>query len=95
MEQAADNIRTEAEAKAFGTRQLMEALASADPKTVQALASTGMDPSQLIAQAFQGLADSAEKVGQLNISPDLLNELMNAGNKRQVAGTRRLRSRKS
>ena len=39
-------------------------------------ASTGMRPEQLIAFAFQELAGKADKIGQLNISPDLLRELM-------------------
>ena len=54
----------------------MKALGSADPKILQALASTSMKPEQLIAYAFQELAGKAEKIGQLNISPDLLRELM-------------------
>jgi hypothetical protein len=35
-----------------------------------------MKPEQLIAVAFQELAGRADKIGQLNISPDLLRELM-------------------
>jgi hypothetical protein len=35
-----------------------------------------MKPEQLIAFAFQELAGKAEKIGQLNITPDLLRELM-------------------
>jgi hypothetical protein len=54
----------------------MRALGSADPRILQALASTSMKPEQLIAFAFQELAGKAEKIGQLNISPDLLRELM-------------------
>jgi hypothetical protein len=35
-----------------------------------------MKPEQLIAVAFQDLANRADKIGELNISPDLLRELM-------------------
>ena len=35
-----------------------------------------MKPEQLIALAFQELAGKADKIGQLNISPDLLRELL-------------------
>jgi hypothetical protein len=35
-----------------------------------------MEPQQLIAQAFGGLAERAEKIGQLNPSPDLLQTLL-------------------
>ena len=54
----------------------MEALGKADPRIVQALAGVGMKPEQLIAAAFQELAGKADKIGQLNISPDLLRELL-------------------
>ncbi len=74
---AAANAKAEADTRAYGISTTMQALGSADPKILQALASTGMKPEQLIAFAFQELAGKAEKIGQLNISPDLLRELMN------------------
>jgi len=71
-----ENARTEADARAYGIQTTMEALAKAEPGILQALASTGMKPEQLIAFAFQELASKADKIGQLNISPDLLRELL-------------------
>jgi hypothetical protein len=73
---AADNAKAEADARAFGVSTTMKALGSADAKILQALASTGMKPEQRIAFAFQELAGKAEKIGQFNISPDLLRELL-------------------
>ena len=73
---AAENAKAEADARAYGVSSTMKALGSVDPKILQALASTSMKPEQLIAYAFQELAGKAEKIGQLNISPDLLRELM-------------------
>ena len=73
---AAENARAEADASAYGVETTMKALGTADPKILQALASTSMKPEQLIAFAFQELAGKAEKIGQLNITPDLLRELM-------------------
>ena len=73
---AAENAKTEADARAYGVSSTMKALGSADAKILQALATTGMKPEQLIAFAFQELAGRAEKIGQLNISPDLLRELL-------------------
>jgi hypothetical protein len=35
-----------------------------------------MKPQQLIAMAFQELATKADKIGTLNISPELLSELL-------------------
>jgi hypothetical protein len=54
----------------------MKALTQTDPKTLQALVSVGMEPGQLVAVAFKELAEHADKIGQLNISPDLLRELL-------------------
>ena len=73
---ASENARAEADARAYGVSTTMKALGSADAKILQALATAGMKPEQLIAFAFQELASKAEKIGQLNISPDLLRELM-------------------
>jgi hypothetical protein len=72
----AENTRTAAEAEAFRMAASIKALQSADPKVIQALAAVGMEPRQLIAQAFGGLAERAEKIGQLNLSPDLLQTLL-------------------
>ena len=71
-----ENMKKEADAKAYGVSATMKAVADIDPKIVQALTSVGMDPAQLIALAFQELAGNAEKIGQLNVSPDMLQELL-------------------
>ncbi len=73
---ASANAREEADAKAYGLQATMRALAGADPKALQALASVGMKPGQLMALAFRDLADNATKIGELNVSPELLRELM-------------------
>lgn len=73
-----ENTRTAAEADAFRIGASIKALQSADPRLIQALVSVGMEPRQLIAQAFGGLAERAEKIGQLNLSPDLLQTLLAA-----------------
>ena len=71
-----ENARSQADAKAYGISAMMKALEGVDPKTLQSLASVGMRPDQLVAIAFQELAERAEKIGQLNVSPELLRELM-------------------
>ena len=73
---ASTNAREEADAKAYGLAVMMKSFGDADPKVLQALASVGMDPGQLMALAFRDLADNAAKIGQLNVSPDLLREIM-------------------
>jgi hypothetical protein len=64
----AENTRTLAEAEAHRLAAVVKSLQTADPRVIQALAASGMDPSQLIAQAFGGLAERAERIGQLNVS---------------------------
>lgn len=76
------NQRAEADAKAYGIDQMMKAFEGAEPKLLQALASVGMNPQQLMALAFRDLADNAGKIGQLNMSPDLLREMMQAPERR-------------
>jgi hypothetical protein len=75
---ATANARQEADAKAYGIDSMMKAFAASDAKVLQALASVGMQPGQLLALAFRDLADNATKIGQLNVSPDLLREIMGA-----------------
>jgi hypothetical protein len=76
IELATTNARREADAKAYGIDAMMKAFAASDAKVLQALASVGMQPAQLLALAFRDLADNATKIGQLNVSPDLLREIM-------------------
>jgi regulator of protease activity HflC (stomatin/prohibitin superfamily) len=72
---SAENARVEADAKAYSMAAVMDAVARTDPKVLNSLASMGMQPNQLIAASFRELAESAAKIGELNISPDLLREL--------------------
>lgn len=73
-----ENQKSEADAKAYSISATMKALEGVDSKVLQALASVGMKPDQLMAIAFQGLAERAEKIGQLNVSPELLRELLSS-----------------
>ena len=89
----AENSRTLAEAEAHRVGAIMQALEKADPRVVQALAAVGMQPGQLIAQAFGGIAERAERIGQLNVSPELLNSLMAGATAAEEGGTRSQRER--
>ena len=77
VELANKNIRAKADTKAYGVSAMMKSFVDSDPKVIQALASVGMSPEQLVGSAFKELAEGAEKIGELNISPDLLRELIN------------------
>ena len=79
---AAANSRSEADTKAYGVSTLMQALQGADARVLQALLTSGNDPASHIAMAFQNLAENASKVGELNITPDLLQQLIEPPKKR-------------
>lgn len=76
MALSAENTRIQADAKAYELSAAMKALENTNQETLQALANMGMDSNKLIAVAFQELAKKAGEIGQLNISPDLLKELI-------------------
>jgi hypothetical protein len=71
-----DNDRSEADARAYGLEAMLKPLRGMDWKTLMMLNQGGADPKRLIAMAFQGLAENAQKIGELNISPDLLQSLL-------------------
>ncbi len=82
---AAENARTEADARAHSVHAVVRALADSDPKIVQALAGVSMQPDRLIAAAFHDLAGNAEKIGELNIAPEMLQDLLQPSRRRQSA----------
>ena len=71
----AANARRKADAEAYAVDAVMKAVSKVDPKVLNALALNQGDPGTFIAAAFQGLAENASKIGQLNITPDLLQQL--------------------
>jgi hypothetical protein len=73
---ASANVRAEAEARAFAAAAMAGALAQLPPASLEVLAATGFDSGRLVALAFRRLAENAEKIGHLNVSPDLLHQLI-------------------
>lgn len=73
---SAKNAKDEADVKAYALASIMKALDGVDASVIQSLASVGMEPGKLMALAFQGLAERAGEIGQLNITPDLLREII-------------------
>jgi len=73
---SAENSRTRADARAYGLSAALKAVEGTDARVLQALASVGMKPQQLVAIAFQEMAQRADKIGQLNVTQDLLRELI-------------------
>jgi len=70
-----ENERKEGEARAAALAALLEPVKSVDWRTLLAV-SPGLDSRQIISLAFQQLAENAGRIGELNISPDLLRALV-------------------
>ena len=76
MAKQVDNNKQEADSRAYALRATLEPLEKADWKTLMAVSANGGDPRTLIALAFRELAENASKIGELNMSPDLLKTLI-------------------
>jgi len=79
VQRRVQNERQEADSRAYALRSTLEPLKDLDWRTLMAASAGTLDPKLLIAMAFRDLADGAQKIGNLNISPELLNSLLQAG----------------
>lgn len=76
MDQRTENERKDADSRAYTLEATLKPVRNVDWRTLMMLSKQGGDPKTLIALAFQELATNAQKIGELNISPDLLNSLV-------------------
>lgn len=74
-DQRVANQRKEADASAYGLNAMIEPLRGLDWRTVMMLSQNGANPQAAIALAFQEMAANAQKIGELNMTPDLLKSL--------------------
>jgi hypothetical protein len=72
----AENSKTRADAQAYAVEATIKPLAALDTKALQVLSARSVDPRLMVAMAFQEIAANATKVGNLNISPELLQTLL-------------------
>lgn len=70
-----ENSKLKADSKAYEIAGIIDAIKSVDQTTLKAIASISMNSGELIAMAFNEIANNANKIGELNISPDLLQQL--------------------
>lgn len=70
-----ENEKKKSDAKAYDSKVMLETFAGMDTEVLKALAVSGMDSKSLIAKAFVEIGDKADKIGVLNVSPDLLETL--------------------
>jgi regulator of protease activity HflC (stomatin/prohibitin superfamily) len=78
MERKIENERKEADSRGYALEATLKPVRDMDWRTLTTVFAPGMDSRTLIASAFQDLANNAQKIGELNISPDLLNTLLSA-----------------
>jgi regulator of protease activity HflC (stomatin/prohibitin superfamily) len=81
IEQRVENERKDADSRAYGLRAMLQPLQDVDWRKLMFLSNGGGDARQLIAMAFQDLAANAQKIGELNITPELLGSLIGKSGK--------------
>jgi hypothetical protein len=86
VERRVENHRKESQAQADALRAMLDPVKDVDWRTLMAAQSGGLDARQLIALAFRDLADKAESIGNLNISPELLTSLLASNGAGDSAG---------
>ena len=70
------NEKKEADAQAYAMEAVIKTIKDVDYRTLLALNASKLDARQSIAMAFRELAENAGKIGTLNITPDLLETLV-------------------
>lgn len=78
---SADNQRVQSDADAYAIETKMKAYRELPVENLKALALSRMAPEQLMAMAFESLAQNAGKIGELNIAPDMFSQMMKKGSK--------------
>ncbi|HEX4124569.1 MAG TPA: SPFH domain-containing protein [Tepidisphaeraceae bacterium] len=76
LEQRLDNERNEADTRAYALNAVLTPIRQTDWRTLTAINSGKLDSKANIAMAFRDLAENAGKIGQLNISTELLAGLL-------------------
>ncbi len=72
IKQQSTNDRKAADTRAYTLRAELEPLNEVDWRTLMFAGGRGGDPEAMLAMAFRELAENAGKIGELNLTPDLL-----------------------
>jgi regulator of protease activity HflC (stomatin/prohibitin superfamily) len=75
IETRVENDKKDADGRAYALRVTLEPVRDVDWRTLMAVAGNN-DPKLMIALAFRELAENAQKIGELNVTPDLLKSLI-------------------
>jgi SPFH domain/Band 7 family protein len=74
VERRSENERRDADTRAYALRATLEPVRNVDWRTLMAVGGAA-DPKLMIALAFRELAENAAKIGEINVTPDLLKSL--------------------
>jgi regulator of protease activity HflC (stomatin/prohibitin superfamily) len=78
VERRSENERRDADARAYALQATLEPVRNVDWRTLMAVGGAA-DPKLMIALAFRELAENAAKIGEINVTPDLLKALTTSG----------------
>lgn len=81
IDRRVENERKDADSHAYTLTETLKPLRGLDWKTLMMLGGKQADAKAMVALAFQEMAENAQKIGELNVSPDLLRSLIGAAGK--------------
>jgi len=81
VELNAANGKQIADAEAYAISTRLKAYTELPVENLRAMAMAHMQPDQLMAMAFETLAQNAGKIGEVNITPDLFSKLLRKAEK--------------
>ena len=80
MDARVENAQKEADVESYAMEASLKPLLDLKPEVLEVLALQSGDPRKMTAMALKGIAENASKIGNLNISPELLETLMRQQN---------------
>lgn len=76
IDRRVENEHKDADSRAYTLTETLKPLRDLDWKKLMMLGGKNADPKAMVALAFQEMAENAQKIGELNVSPDLLRSLI-------------------
>jgi regulator of protease activity HflC (stomatin/prohibitin superfamily) len=81
IDRRVENEHKDADSRAYTLTETLKPLRDLDWKTLMMLGGKNADAKAMVALAFQEMAENAQKIGELNVSPDLLRSLIGTAGK--------------
>jgi regulator of protease activity HflC (stomatin/prohibitin superfamily) len=76
IDETVENEKKASDSRAYALESSLKPVRSLDWKMLSALSAGGLDPKASLALAFREMAENAQKIGELNMSPELLRTLL-------------------